>query len=138
MRIAICLAACLLSAQVQAACPTLDAEELDGRQAPLFAKLKAAKTEVEGQILASALWEIFSTAPDKKAQELLDKGVQSIGRGEFLEAETALTYLIDYCPEYAEGWNQRAFARYLKGEYDEALADLDRTLDLAQIPPLPF
>ena len=33
-------------------------------------------------------------------------------------------------PDYAEGWNQRAFIRFLKEDLDGALEDLDRTLEL--------
>ncbi|MEL7462256.1 MAG: tetratricopeptide repeat protein, partial [Pseudomonadota bacterium] len=41
----------------------------------------------------------------------------------------ALNRLVDYCPDYAEGYNQRAFAAFLQADYDAALADLDLALD---------
>ena len=33
-------------------------------------------------------------------------------------------------PGFAEAWNQKAFAHFLKFEFDEALEDLDRTLEI--------
>ena len=97
---------------------------------PLLDRLAEAQTEDEGVEIASQIWQLWSKAPDKKSQELLDKGVQSIGWGAFGEAETALTYLIDYCPNYAEAWNQRAFARFLNNDFDGALEDIDRVLEM--------
>ena len=38
--------------------------------------------------------------------------------------------LLAYFPDYAERWNQRAFARFLTGDLDGALADLGRTHEL--------
>ncbi|WP_367834162.1 tetratricopeptide repeat protein [Wenxinia marina] len=38
--------------------------------------------------------------------------------------------LVDYCPDYAEGYNQRAFAAFLVQDYEAALDDLDTALAL--------
>ncbi len=50
---------------------------------------------------------------------------------DFDGAETILTALTKYCPDYAEGWNQRAFARFLRQDYNGALTDLDEALRLS-------
>ena len=54
------------------------------------------------------------------AQELLDEGHATTRRSyDFLGArDTCWTELVEYCPEYAEGYNQRAFASYLRQDYD--------------------
>lgn len=111
-------------------CPDLDPAATKSQTAPLFQRLQTSPSETEGMELASRIWSLWATAPDAHAQALLDKGMQSIQWGALDEAETALSYLTAYCPEYAEGWNQRAFARYLKRDFEGALADLDRTLAL--------
>ena len=112
-----------------AACPAVD-PGLAIKATPLFESLKLSKTQDTGAAVASKLWALFGTAPDAQAQDLLDKGKQSIQWGAFDEAEATLNDLVDYCPDYAEGWNQRAFARFLKNDFDAALSDLDRALEL--------
>ena len=99
-------------------------------RAPLFDKLKAAPTESEGQARANLIWKIWHIAPDTRAQELLDLGKRRINESDFAGAQEALSELIAYCPDYAEGWNQRAFAKFLAGDLDGSLEDLDRTLEL--------
>jgi lipoprotein NlpI len=49
---------------------------------------------------------------------------------DFTGAEAVLDELVAYCPDYPEGWNQRAFARFLQGDHDGSLEDLARTLEL--------
>lgn len=126
------LGLCLLLAPLGAAadCPATEQTARDARTDPLFRQLAASTSEDTGMRLASEIWQIWSTAPDTEAQKLLDLGVERIGWGEFGEAEKVLSRLITYCPDYPEGWNQRAFARFLARDYDGALADLDQTLAL--------
>ena len=38
--------------------------------------------------------------------------------------------LIEYCPNYAEGYNQRAFVNFIRGDYEISLADLDRAIEI--------
>ncbi|MEO0484280.1 MAG: hypothetical protein AAF092_00060 [Pseudomonadota bacterium] len=71
------------------------------------------------------LWELWTMAPDARAQAHLDAGMSAIRFGDFGRAEAELDALIAYCPHYAEGYNQRAFAHYLQYEYADALTLLD-------------
>ncbi len=48
--------------------------------------------------------------------------------GNFEGSRETLSALIDYCPDYAEGYNQRAFSAYLAQDYPAALIDLDRAI----------
>lgn len=99
-------------------------------RAPLFDKLKVAENESDAQAQALLIWKIWHIAPDPKSQELLDLGKRRINESKYAEAERLLSDLIAYCPDYPEGWNQRAFARFLDGDLEGSLADLDRTLEL--------
>ena len=47
---------------------------------------------------------------------------------DFLAALDAFNRLVDYCPHYAEGYNQRAFVNFLREDFAAALDDLDRAL----------
>ena len=42
----------------------------------------------------------------------------------------ALGRLVDYCPHWAEGWNQRAFTYFLAGQFDRAEPDLREAIRL--------
>lgn len=42
-----------------------------------------------------------------------------------------LDQLVAYCPDYAEGYNQRAFVNFLRQDFGAALIDLDKALDLS-------
>jgi len=99
--------------------------------------IAAAETEIFGQIklaergdlvapLSDALWQLWTDAPDAKSQRLLDAGMQALRFGDYGLAEATLDELIAYCPDYAEGYNQRAFAEYLQFNYAAALPLLDQ------------
>lgn len=111
-------------------CPPQDAASRAAALAPHFSALKASKSEAEAYLPNDEIWKIWKKAPDAKAQAMLDVGIQQIRGGSFTGAQAALEELTTYCPAYAEGWNQLAFAKFLSGDLDGALTDLDKTLEL--------
>ena len=50
---------------------------------------------------------------------------------DFVAAERAFEALIAYCPDYSEGYNQRAFCMLLQQDHDASVTDLDRALEHA-------
>jgi tetratricopeptide (TPR) repeat protein len=50
---------------------------------------------------------------------------------DFLGAEEDFNALVAYCPEYAEGYNQRAFVSFLQQDFQAALPDLERAIALS-------
>ena len=93
-----------------------------------MAALKVAPNEASAQQLSAQLWQEWLSAPDQHAQDLLDEGMQRRGVGDFAGAIVAFDALIAYCPTYAEGYNQRAFASFLRRDFAAALVDLDEAL----------
>ncbi len=93
-------------------------------------QVSKASNETLARELNTRLWEIWTTAPDAAAQEMLDSGMSRRASFDFLGAKKNLDALIAYCPHYSEGYNQRAFVFFLRGEYEAALKDLDKTLDI--------
>lgn len=100
------------------------------RIAEIVVELGLARGEGDARVLTQELWEIWTDAPDEIAQALLDEGMSRRASYDFLGARDALNRLIEYCPAYAEGYNQRAFAHYLSQNFEAALVDLDRTLEI--------
>ena len=107
--------------------PVTDHSERVGE---IIALLQGPDGEVMAPSLSAELWQLWTDAPDAKAQQLLDEGMSRRSRYDFLGARDVFDDLVAYCPDYAEGYNQRAFANFLRQDYGAALVDLDRALEL--------
>jgi tetratricopeptide (TPR) repeat protein len=118
----------LLSLSTSAALACAPVDDQDDRQSALFAQIQSAPTEMAAQAPAAELWEIWLKAPDARAQDLLMNGLERLRIFDFEGAIQGFDALIAYCPEYAEGYNQRAYANYLRQDYDAALPDLDSAI----------
>ena len=112
----------------QDACPEVP-DTLRERGA-LHAGLLEAPNAAVAQVLQAQLWEEWFKAPDARAEDLLTQGLAQRESFAWAEAEATFTQLIEYCPKYSEGWNQRAFIRYLREDYANALPDLDMALSI--------
>ncbi len=124
-----CLAVCLLLAPAAFAetCPPAPdhAQALDA----LVAQAQRAPDQTAGMAGSDAMWALWSEAPDARAQDLLDTGMAAREAYDYPAAMEAFEALIAYCPDYAEGYNQRAFVHFLRQDYAAALPDLDAALD---------
>jgi tetratricopeptide (TPR) repeat protein len=129
MRQILAVLAALLAAPVFAECPP--APDIAEAQAALLAKAREAENEGQGRDILNELWKLWAMAPDEPAQELLDRGMSARSSYDFLGAIDALDRLVEYCPDYAEGYNQRAFVNFLRQDYEAALIDLDLALERA-------
>ena len=94
-------------------------------------ELRQAPSEAAAIPLMDRLWRLWTDAPDARAQGMLDRGMAQREGYDFLGSRDTLDGLVEYCPDYAEGYNQRAFASFLRQEYPAALVDLDRALELS-------
>lgn len=105
-------------------------EDLTAEIAPLFDAARAAQNDMDGREISNRMWKVWMRAPDEAAQALLDRGLRQREVYDFLGAREAFDRLVDYCPLYAEGYNQRAFVSFLTENYEAALVDLDVSLRL--------
>ena len=62
---------------------------------------------------------------------MLDEGLRQRNNFDFSGAFATFDRLIEYCPDYAEGYNQRAFTHFLAENFPAALKDLDVALRLS-------
>ena len=121
-----CLIAAVMAPPAFADCPPVP--DIETEQARLLAEVRVAPNEYAARQLSNALWALWVQAPDAKAQALLDQGMAAHRSFDHAAALVAFDELIAYCPDYAEGYNQRAFVNYTSLKYDAALADLDLAL----------
>ncbi len=120
------LIACLfpLAAAAQS-CPP---NPVQPEKTQLFVDLAASRDEMSAAFVANHLWALWRSAPDAKAQDLLDRGMAMRDAFDFPESSLILTELIAYCPDYPEGYNQRAFTRYLAQDFQGSLDDIEIVL----------
>lgn len=118
----------VLSANVALAdgCPT--APDHTASLDALFAQVQAAPNEMTARVYSSQMWQYWLDAPDEPSQMMLDEGIRALRIGDYLRATERLDRLVSYCPFYAEGYNQRAFVSYLKGDFEAVLPDIEFAL----------
>jgi tetratricopeptide (TPR) repeat protein len=75
-----------------------------------------------------ALWEIWSRSGNQDIARLFETGTHALTQGRWADAVAAFTRIIERDPDFAEGWNKRATAYYLMGEYRKSLADCDEVV----------
>jgi len=97
----------------------------------LFESLANAPTQLDGQLAENAIWQNwFNQAPTVEARGLLDSAIERREAYDFEASEQILDKLIKLAPDYAEGYNQRAFIRFLRENFDGSKADLEVTLKM--------
>jgi len=99
-------------------------------RADLLAALKSAPDQQVADAAVTAIWDLWQTAPDEKAQRLLNS---ARGRMQVFDLSGAMGYLdelVSYAPDYSEGWNTRATTLFLQEKYDRSLEDVEKTLAL--------
>ena len=70
----------------------------------------------------------YAESGSDTADLLLRRARQAIGAEEYPDALKILDATIALQPDWAEGWNARATARYLDDDYDGSMADIAQTL----------
>ena len=99
----------------------------------LFAQLRTATAPVEIEALQNGIWQCWLTPPPGHAEapalaKDLETGMRAMQADDLGRALAEFTLLIEAAPTWAEAWNKRATAHYLRGEYRAALADVAETL----------
>jgi tetratricopeptide (TPR) repeat protein len=94
----------------------------------LFTRLRQATAPLEIETLQNGIWQIWLSTGDQGLDKTLEAGMRALSAGEYTAAITHFDQLITVAPDYVEGWNKRATAYYLRGEYRASLLDIAETL----------
>ena len=100
--------------------------ELEG----LFSRLHETVDVVEAAEITKQIWQNWYQSNDSGVTELMQLGEVSMRQAKYDEAVAYFSEIISIAPEFAEGWNRRATAYYLIGEYNLSTDDVDKTLAL--------
>jgi len=76
----------------------------------------------------AALWEIWCRSGIPEIDRLLRQGIEAMERRGLEDAIALFGRIIERAPDFAEGWNKRATARYVAEDYAGAVADCEATL----------
>ena len=99
-------------------------------QEHLFELLANATSEARGRDIENEIWRNRMVAPNDEIQALLKQALEARRWYDFEKARKSLDKIIALAPDYAEGWNQRAFILFLQEKFDRALSDTEKALEL--------
>lgn len=96
----------------------------------LFERLAKSTTEAEGREIERQIWLSWFRGPTEEITALVKRSQERREAADFDAALAILDKVVAMAPDYAEGWNQRAFVYFLKADYGRSLDDIERTLQL--------
>jgi len=76
----------------------------------------------------AAVWALWGRSGDPEIDRLLQAGIERLEGGEVGQAVEDFTRITERKPEFAEGWNKRATAYYLMGDFARSLKDCDEVI----------
>jgi len=82
------------------------------------------------QMAEHALWSIWVRCGICAANREIMKGLDALNHRKFDVAVRAFSRAIELDPDFAEAYNQRAIAHYLKEEWEESAQDCRKTIEL--------
>jgi tetratricopeptide (TPR) repeat protein len=106
------------------------ADQRDPNLPTLFQFLKSATHSDQAGPVEDKIWEIWSATGDPKLDQLMISSSDAMERGDYTVSLKDVDQILKAKPDFAEGWNRRATIHYLMGNYEDAITDIDRTLEL--------
>ena len=95
---------------------------------PLLVKRLRDESAFVRGFAEQGLWLLWSRSGQVEIDRLMVAGVEHMQAGRQPQAIAAFSEVIRRRPEFAEGWNKRATAQFLAGDYQASLADCAEVL----------
>lgn len=96
----------------------------------LFASLKKAGSDAEAEPFIDEIWRLWTESGRPDVDAMMARALGGMQNRDVGLANLLLDAVIDMAPDFAEGWNRRATLRYLVGDHEGSLIDIDKTLSL--------
>lgn len=93
----------------------------------LARRLTDQSTDVR-ELAEQALWRLWYRSDDRAIDALMQRGAEQMQARQLKEAIATYTEVIGRKPAFAEGWNRRATALFMVGEYGKSLSDCDEVM----------
>ena len=109
---------------------SLLADQSDPQLDGLFERIAVTDDPGEAAEIQRKIWRIWVRAGQPEIDRLMEKGMAALTFNELERAIELFTEIIEISPNFAEGWNKRATAYYLNGDFTASVRDIERTLAL--------
>jgi hypothetical protein len=96
----------------------------------LFKRLATALDPEEGKGIAGAIERVWLRSGSDTADLLMSRAVAAVQAKDMPLALELLDKVVAIEPDWAEGWNKRATARFMANDVSGSMADIDRVLRL--------
>jgi tetratricopeptide (TPR) repeat protein len=96
--------------------------------APLLHQRLRDESALVRSYAEQGLWLLWARSGDAGIDALMARGGEQMQAGRHAEAIASFSQVIGRKPDFAEGWNRRATAYYLAGDYQKSIADCAEVL----------
>ena len=104
--------------------PAAQKAELDR----LFDLLKQAPSEEAAALVEARIWRIWNGAASPAVGLLVQRGMRNMDAQAWSTALEDFDAALDLAPDFAEGWAKRASARFMMGDLDGSVRDIQEVL----------
>jgi tetratricopeptide (TPR) repeat protein len=101
----------------------------DARVVPELAVELKHPDKLVNELAEHALWMVWFRSGTPRANHELARGAQAIERRDFDHAIKHFNRAIEASPDFAEPYNQRAIANYLRERYEESIGDCQKAVE---------
>ena len=105
-------------------------QDRDAMLAELYVHLSQAHNAAQAAPIASTIEGLWGFTKSPTIGVLMNRAYKALAENRNELAVQMLDAVVDLAPDYAEGWNRRAYAYYLQNDHDRAVGDLRRALAL--------
>ncbi|VAV96257.1 hypothetical protein MNBD_ALPHA06-1424 [hydrothermal vent metagenome] len=112
------------------AVPVLVAAQDSAAVETLLDRIAVAEDEAQAELLSEEVWARFFDSGSPSVDLMLQRGITAQAQGDLDLAGDFFADVVEFAPEFAEGWNRRAALEYARGEYAAALEDLGVAISL--------
>ncbi|MDX2305183.1 MAG: tetratricopeptide repeat protein [Microscillaceae bacterium] len=96
----------------------------------LFTLLQYAEEKDAIKNIEADIWEIWMDSGETQINTLMEEGSQYMNEMDYNAAIDSFTLVIALNPNFAEGWNQRAMAYFMRGSFKQAIEDIKQVLSM--------
>ena len=107
-----------------------NADQNDPKLDELFTQLREATNPRVAKWAEREIWAIWHETPDDTSLEIMRNARTALDSADFDLAISLLDKLVEYTPDFAEAWNQRAIVLYFTEDYSGSLRDIEQALKL--------